>query len=343
MTRPQPIPLQRTDPGQPLIRAAFETMTRSNVNVATTTTTDWARELSPAAVGDFIISLAPFSAAARAIQQAAIKTSLAQKASLTLPRRDGNPAANSAFWIGEAEMIPAIQHAVDGVTVGPTCKMAVIECMTRELSEHSAGLQFFTASIKQDFATTLDSTMFSANAASNPPAVPGGLLEGATEVTADDGTNGLPFAIVTDLSNLAGEIAANNGDTASLMYVAAPRQAMCANLWLPNRNIQVFPCAALTDGTVVALETSSLITAFGTEPRISQTRQAPIVLQDPVAPLSTLTGSPPAVQTPFPLVSTFQSDLVAVRVELDVAYAMAAAGRVAVIQSAVWPKTETPE
>lgn len=309
------------------MRAAFDVLTRAATTPASTS--GWASQLGEAAVGDFVASLSPPSARLIA---GGIQMPIGRRKSLSLPRRSGSKAvANSAFWVAEASDIPPIGYELTGATLGPSSKIGAIITMTRELAEHSGGLQIFGSLLREDFGATLDAAVLSTSDASPP--VPGGILYDVTPNTADDGTNGPLAAIVADLSGLAGAIADAGGDVANVVFIAAPKQAAAANLWLPNRNLQILSSAALSDGTVVAVEKTAFVSGFGIEPNFTLTREAPIILQNPVTPMS-IAGTPVAV--PFPVVSTFQADLLAVRVELDVAYCMRAEGRVAVVNSVAW-------
>ena len=96
-------------------------LTRAATSLATTTTTGWAAEFARAAVGDFIKSLAPQSAAARLIK-AGLQTSLAGINSIHIPRRQGLPA-NDVAWAGEGAPIPARAFNLTTAEFGPARKL----------------------------------------------------------------------------------------------------------------------------------------------------------------------------------------------------------------------------
>ena len=113
--------------------------TSRQVVPATTTAPAWAAGLAVTAVGDFIASLAPLSAAAR-LFEAAPRVSLDGKNLIQFPRRLGPIDPADVPWVVEAGPLPVLQYAVSGsATLGPTRKLAAIVVTTFETTESGAG------------------------------------------------------------------------------------------------------------------------------------------------------------------------------------------------------------
>ena len=72
--------------------------------------------------------------------------------------------------------------------------------------------------------------------------------------------------MLEDLEKLAGAVLDAGG--ISVVYIASPKQAAATGLRLLTDQT-VWPCPALAAGTVVAVEPSAFVSAFGVEPRIS--------------------------------------------------------------------------
>ena len=235
-------------------------------------------------------------------------------------------------WYAEAGGIGLRQRRLDTVQLGPPNKLGVIVVMTREQSEHSSGEAIFAMLMKEDIAASLDAAMFS-DAEAAPP-VPQGLLFDVTPITAPiaagPGIRSIEPALI-DLQNLAGEIVANGGDGNKIIFIASPRQAVAANLWLANRNITIWPSAALTDGTVLAIQSDCFCSMFG-DAKVSLTKDAPLIMHSDGSAFSD--GAPAA--------STFQQDLVAIKIVIDCAWCMRAEGRISVVEDVTWGVAPTP-
>src|SRR5262249_22917377 len=144
---------------------------------ATTTTSTWATELALNAVGDFIASLAPLSAAA-GLFNAAPRVSLAGINSVQFPQRSGAISTTLVPWIPEGASIPVQQLQVSRtVQLGPQCKLAVMVVATRELVEYASGQQTLSLMLSENAAAALDTALFSANAAVAGTS-PAGILNG---------------------------------------------------------------------------------------------------------------------------------------------------------------------
>src|SRR5262249_49322210 len=100
-----------------------------------------------------------------------------------------------------------------------------------------------------------------------------------------------------------------------------------------TRDIEIWPCSSLPVKTVVAIQIDAFVSAYGPLPSISRERSTTLHLDTSPLPLAS-PGSPNTVAAP--MVSTYQSDLVATKVTLDAAWAMRAPGRVQWMQNVNW-------
>jgi capsid protein len=195
---------------------------RAAASPATTTGTGWADKLATNAVGDFVSSLVPLSAAAR-VFDAAVRVNLDGINSISFPYRSGDISSSAVPWVAQGAPIPVGQFALTSATLGPMHKLAIITALTRECAEHAAGEAVLTQLLRENAALALDASLFS-NAAATADRPPG-LLAGITPLTA--ASNGDDAAMSSDLSALANAI---SDDTAGLAYVMHPAQANTARL-----------------------------------------------------------------------------------------------------------------
>ena len=297
-------------------------LTRAAISGASTDDDAWAGTLAADAVGGFFGSLTP-SAGAQLIAAGA-RVSLAGQSSIAFPGRTTQPAALP--WVGEGEPIAVRQSTLAGRTMGPAKKMAVISVMSRELARSSSAEAVFAQVFREDAATSLDAAIFNNAAATDDN--PAGLLNGVTPLTASAG--GDPMA--EDLEALAGEVAAGGG-SGRIAFVAHPRQAAAIMIRRPDITAAVWSSSALVAGTVVALDPTGFVSAFGGEPDIEASESALLHMSDTPEHIGTV-GSPNTVAAPVQ--SMFQTGQVAVRVIAEAAFAMRSAGLVAVVEGVSW-------
>jgi hypothetical protein len=163
----------------------------------TPTNTTGAAVLSPDIVGDFIGSLVPLSAAAR-LFEAAPRVSLAGYHQVLFPRLATAIDPTKIPWIDENNNFPVQQFQLEGVPLGPMCKLGAISVVTRETIEGGSADTVIPQLLQESAALSLDTSVFSTTAASS--ARPAGILAGVTPLTGT--ANMLP-----DLEALAQAIA----------------------------------------------------------------------------------------------------------------------------------------
>lgn len=292
---------------------------------ASTTTPAWAGALASQATGEYFSSL-PESAGSRLIA-AGQRLSLDGYASLSLPMRTGAPTA--PLWVGEGQPIPARAYSIAAAVLGPTSKLAVLSLISRELARSSAAEAVISTLLREDAALGLDAALFSSAAAIEGES-PAGLLAGVTPIAAAAG--GGIVAMEADLTALAGAVTA--AGAVSIVLVAAPAQAAAIAIRKPELLIPVWPSAALGAGTIVAIDPRSFASAIGPDVEISASSET--VVHADTAPLQISSGEQGSATVAAPSYSAFQSDLIALRMIAQVAYAMRRPGGIAVITDATW-------
>ena len=156
-------------------------------------------------------------------------------------------------------------------------------------------------------------------------------MNGVAPLTPSDATPSSE-AMVADLAALAGSVArvAGNG---GIVFVAAARQAVAANLRLPKPlAYPVLSSSILAAGTVIALASNALVSAVDPIPRIQTGTQGAFHMEDATpAPIVAEDGTLAA-----PVRSLWQTDSIGLRMILQVAWAMRASNGVAWTQGVAW-------
>jgi hypothetical protein len=293
-----------------------ELVLRAATAPATTTAPAWAVGLAVTAVGDFIASLAPLSAAAR-LFEVAPRATLDGRNLIQFPRRLGPIDPADVPWVVEAGPLPVLQFDISGsTTLGPTKKLAAIVVTTFETTVSGAGEAVTRTLLRENVALSLDTTLFSNVAATT--ARPAGALAGVTALTA--ATGGDDAAMNQDLTSLANAISVA---TAGLAFVMHPAQASAIKLRRGNTfptDVPIWPTLGVAEGVVIALDPAAFVSAFGAEPEISASREAMIHMEAD-APLQIASGPQGTGVLASPSRSLFQTDCVATRLLLDAAWA----------------------
>jgi hypothetical protein len=294
---------------------------RTATGSATTGVPTWAGDLARQAVGDFLASLAPISAASR-LFAAAPRVSLAGIQTLKFPARSGPLTPDQTLWVAEDTVGPVLRIDLTSATLGPAKKMLAFVVATRELLESSSAETIIATLLRENCAASLDTSLFSD--LPETAARPAGALAGILPLTAT--TGGGDAAMTADLSALA---AAISGSTGGLAYVAHPQQANAirlrrGSLW-PD-DVPVWPTIGVAPGTVIALDPAAFASAFGDEAEISTSAET--VLQMDTAPGDPLAG--PSTK------NLFQTDCTAAKVRLKAAWAWRATGCASWVKSVTW-------
>lgn len=276
----------------------------------------------------FLQSLAPESAAARLFATCA-RFSLDGAGMASLPRFAAT--FPEAVFVGEGAPIPAMTGTFENVYLGPQRKLAAIVGLTNELAQHSAesATTILDLAMREAAARALDAAVFSASAASS--IAPAGLLAGVTPIA--KATGGGADAMVKDLSGLAGAIGDAGGGT-GILYFANPRQATAIELRAEKFAEKVVPTAKLAAGTVVAIETAGIASAFDGLPKVDVGKETVIHWEDTAPQPIASPGTPNVVAAPVR--SGYQTDVMALRLILRCAWASRMAGAVQMVTGTTW-------
>ncbi|MCK1533154.1 MULTISPECIES: hypothetical protein [unclassified Bradyrhizobium] len=303
-------------------------LTRGAVSPATLASSGWAGLVAANAVGDFLDSLKPSSAAARLIA-AGTNVSLDGISSITFPRRSGQPT-NNASWVVEGAPIKIVNYTLAGGQLGPVRKLAIGAAVTREVATFAGGEAVVSTLLREDASVSLDTSMFDTTAAST--ARPAGLLNGVTPITATAG--GGDEAMIADLQNLSDALT-DAGGSGAYVFIANNKLATSAALRLRNPDaFTLWPSQTLPTGTIIGIDPSGFASGFGAEPEIKASTEATIQFEDTAPAAIGTVGTPNVIAAPTR--SAFQQDLIVLRCLLDAAWTMRAPGLVQVINSASW-------
>jgi hypothetical protein len=295
-----------------------EVILRAASSPAATTQVGWAQELSHVTAA-FLASLVPQSAAADLLSRG-LQLRFAGNKSITLPTI--SQSASAAF-VAELQPIPVNQFTTaPGVMLAPY-KLEMINVATRELLESSNAEAILRTTLAESAGLGLDQALFSSNAGTAGTAPPG-LLFNITPLVAST-TTPLYDALLTDLGQLGGAIARIAGN--NVLFVAAPEQAIAIGLQAENFSYPVLASKALPPKTVIAIAPAALVSAYDAVPEITASREPSLVMD--TAPGAIGGGS----QQTYTM---FQTDSIAIKMRLPVAYALRAANAIAWMQNVTW-------
>jgi len=295
-----------------LIRAAVSGATLSNQS--------WAGALASQAVGDFMGSLGPVSAASTLFNRAMRVSFPNGHSSITVPGYIAS--AGGASFVGEGQPIPARSLSVSAPVLTPR-KVAAIAALSREMLEYGNAEPVIRAALVENTGLALDAAMFGTAAAGTAPA---GLRNGVTGLTPTAG--GGIHAMTRDLGALAAAVAPVGGS--NIVFVAAPGEHAKILLTGSDFAYPVLASGALPSGTVLAIAASALAVAVGVRPEIDVAEETTLHMDD--APAQIGSGSGVAA----PVISVFQTGQIALRTILQADWVLRAPGSVAWVASVTW-------
>lgn len=320
---------------------ATQVVVRAAVAGATTTQQGWASELVETAMGAFMESLRPVSVYPRL---AALGTSLSfgpGKAAIKLPSRAASPSISGSF-VAESAPIPVRRLGLTSATLNPH-KMGVISVFSREIARLSnpAIEGLLRQEIQADTAMTIDSLLLDNVAGSSVR--PAGLTNGVSAITAS--TAGGYQAILEDISALAAPFdAANAGRKLALLM--NPAQARLLSM-TPGPNNSGFGWAeqflsefsriastTIPSGHVYLIDAADFATAAGDAPEFEVSESAVLHMEDTSPQQIASAGTPNTVAAPTQ--SMFQTAQLALRMILDITWAMRRGGMVQHISAVSW-------
>lgn len=322
------------DQGEMTRTIASRMITKAAAIPADTTTSGWADTLVQTVIGDFIQSLLPHSVYPALAAKGGSFT-FGRNGVISLPARNTSTTVGGAF-IAQGAPIPVKQGAFTPITLTPK-KMGVITTLTREITEHSTPSieAIIRQAILEDTGVALDTILLDANAATTTR--PAGIKIGST-VTASVTASIVGF--VADLKSMVGALITNTkGNLRSPVWIMNPGDVLAASLQqsttgdTPFREeiaggtllgIPIVTSTVVVADVMYLVDAADFITATGDTPNFSVSDQAVLHMED-TTPLAIGTaGTPPTVAAPVR--SLWQTDTMAIRMIMDVNWALRRTG-----------------
>jgi hypothetical protein len=302
-------------PVQYIVRAAS--------SPAMTTTTGWAAELAHTAQ-QFIGLLVPESAGADLLGRG-IQVRFEGLASVSFP----TITQSASGFVGQGKPIPVVQYTTGaGVKLEPH-GFKVITTATREMLESGNAEIMMRTNLVEAAALGLDGALFSANAGTAD--APAGLLNGIVATTSST-TTPITDAMTADLAKLAGSVARVAGGSSNITFIAAPEQEAFIKTYAPQFGYPVLGSSALAAKTVIAVANNAIVSGYEPLPTIDASREA--TLHWDTQP-SDIVGSGGVVASPVG--SLLQTDRIALRMRMPVAWVLRASNAIAFVNNASWP------
>jgi hypothetical protein len=315
-------------------------VTRAATAPATTTGTGWADVLGPTNVAtDFVMGLQRLSGAARLIA-AGLRPTLEGISTLRIMHATSQ-AADEPVFVQEGSAIPVPQSAYAGTVLGPAKKLATIRVLTEEILQHSIpNIEIVVGTLlREGGARALDKAVFSATAGSalRPP----GILVGVTPIaaTANTGQTLNLEVVASDFQNLINPLV-DAGGGRHVMIFMAPGKAIALTVTAPGLALlrdlgaEIVGVPTMPNAQLIAVEAMGFASSFGPDPTIETSIHAEIHLEDTAPADIGTVGTPNVVAAPVK--SMFQTQSVALKLELPCAWAMRAPGLVQTITAVNW-------
>ena len=327
------------------IKTMLDVVNKAAAAPATTTTTGWAAELVQTATLDFLDSLMPMSVYP-GLRDRGGRFTFGRNGIVSIPTRNtANSVAGS--FVAQGAPIPVRQGAFTSTTLTPK-KMAVITTFTREIAEHSTPAieGVLRQAIQDDTSIAIDTVLLDNIAASTTR--PAGLKNGVTAVTATAG--GGFAALVADAKALVGAlIATTGGNLRAPVWIMNPAQALAISLtqnaggdfaFAADINAgrflgyPVIQSATVISGNLFLVDAADFFSATGDEPRFDVSDQATLHMEDTTPVQIGTAGTPNVVAAPVR--SMFQTDSIALRMIMDMNWALRRTGVVAFTTGVTW-------
>jgi HK97 family phage major capsid protein/HK97 family phage prohead protease len=326
-------------------KAAFDVVSKAVSAPALTTTTGWAAELVQTAFLDMIETLIPISVYP-GLSNRGPKFTFGRNGIVSIPARSTATTVAGSF-VGQGSPIPVRQGAFTATTL-TVKKLGVITTFSREMAEHSTPQieAVLRQAILEDTSVAIDSILLDATAAS--AVRPAGLRNGVTGATAT--TGGGLAALVGDVKALAGSlITSSNGHLRDPVWIMNPVQVLSIQ-FQTNANGQfifqdeiaqgrfrgypLYQSTTVPSGTVLLLDAADFFSATGDTPTFNASDTATLHMEDTTPLALSATGAPNTVAAPIR--SLYQTDSLAIRMTMDMNWAMRRTGVVAFVSGVSW-------
>lgn len=319
---------------------------RAAVDPGKTTVQGWASELIETETVAFLETLRDISFYPRL---AGLGTNLQfgiGRGQIKVPARSPTPSISGSF-VAEGAPIPVRRIGLTSATLSPH-KMGVISYFTKELAKYSSpqieGL--LRSEIRGDTADTVDTLLTDATVGSSTR--PAGLLYGVSALTAS--TAGGWKAMLEDIDTLAAPFDAakagrnlvllmNKREARKLAMVPGPDDKIGSmRQVLEESGITPIGSVNVPAGRLILIDAADFATAAGDQPEFDASEQAVIHAEDTSPAQISTAGSPNVVAAP--VISMFQTASIALRMLLDITWAMRRTGMVQWIEGADWAYSE---
>jgi HK97 family phage major capsid protein len=329
----------------PVIKGIFPLVCRAASAPAMTTTTGWAAELVTTLFSNMIDTLMPFSVYP-GLSARGGRFNFGRNGVISIPARNTATTVAGSF-VGQGSPIPVRQGAFTVTTLTPK-SLKVITTFTREMAEHSTPQieAVLRRSIVEDTQVAIDSVLLDATAAS--AIRPAGLRNGVSVITGTAGAN--LAALVADIkAAVAALTTSTNGNLRNPVWIMHPNQVTSIQFqtnangeFLFQNEIQAgnfrgFPLLVSTTvptGVVLLIDAADFVSATAEAPVFTASDQATLHMED-TTPLAIGTAGAPATVA-APARSLYQTDSMAIRMTLDMNWAMLRTGSIQVLNAVTW-------
>jgi hypothetical protein len=255
---------------------------------------------------DFVATLAGHSAAASVFREG-LQLSFGRAGQINVPTILGDPSL--AAFVAEGFPIPVVQGKVEPLLMLTPRKLATIVVLTTEMVASSNVETLMHDALTRSVAIALDAALFDANAADvNRPS---GLRSGVTALAASTAPDPV-IALLNDVEILHDSI--EDVTPRDPVYVASPTRALMMDLKSPHGldPLKIYGSSGLHNSNdVIAIAGPALVSVYGDVPEITASRES--ALQMDTAPVAGLGAHS---------VSTWQADLVAIKLRLPVSWGL---------------------
>jgi HK97 family phage major capsid protein/HK97 family phage prohead protease len=326
-------------------KAVMDIVCRAASAPALTTTTGWAAELVQTAFLDMLETLMPNSVYP-GLSNRGPKFTFGRNGIVSIPARTTSTTVAGSF-VAQGAPIPVRQGAFTATTLTPK-KMAVITTFSREMAEHSTPAieAVLRQAIVEDTAVAIDTILLDATAASSTR--PAGLRNGVTGATAT--TGGGLAALVGDVKALATSlITSSNGNLRDPVWIMNPVQVLSIQFQTNAtgqfifqdeiaqgrfRGYPLYQSTTVPAGTVYLIDAADFFSATGDAPNFNASDTATLHMDDTTPLALSAAGAPNTVAAPIR--SLYQTDSLAIRMTMDLNWAMRRTGVVAYVASVTW-------
>lgn len=315
---------------------------RAAVDPAKTSVSGWASELIETETVAFLETLRDISFYPRLAALGANLQFGPGRGQIKIPARASTPSISGSF-VAEGSPIPVRRIGLTSATLSPH-KMGVISYFTREVAKYSTPQieNLLRQEIRGDTADTIDTLLIDTTAGSTTR--PAGLLNGIAALTAS--TAGGWQAIMEDIDTLAAPfdtakagrslvLLMNRREARKLNFVPGPDDRLGSmRQLLADSGITPISSVNVPAGRLIMIDAADFATAAGDQPEFDVSEQAVIHAEDTSPQQIGTAGTPNAVAAP--VISMFQTASIALRMLLDVTWAMRRSGMVQWIDGADW-------